>query len=71
MDQLNNNNDCLRDIISEPLTPGQPSVEDGHNTSTANEFYKTFDEIDDIDLDINRNELHEILQICKQYSVWS
>ena len=40
----------------------QPSFEDGHNTNTTGESCNAFDDIDDLDLDINQNELDGILQ---------
>ena len=59
MDQFNDNNDdCLQGTMSEPLMPAQSSLKDGHNTSTTGEFCKTFDDIDDLDLDFNQNELY-------------
>ena len=62
MDQLNNNN-IIQDIMSEPLIPTQPSLEDAcDDTITAGDYCSTFDQIDDVDLDMNQDELDEILQ---------
>ena len=49
-------------MTSEPLTPAQLSLEDGHDAITASDFCNAFDKIDDMDFDVNQNELDEILQ---------
>ena len=62
MDQLTNDN-FVQDIMSEPLIPTQPSLEDAYDdTITAGDYCSTFDQIDDVYLDVNQDELDEILQ---------
>ena len=48
MDQCNNNDDYLQDAMSEQLIPTQPILIEGHNASITGEFYKKFDDIDDL-----------------------
>ena len=61
MDQFNNDN-IIQNIMSEALTPTQPSLEDGCDAITAGDVCNQFDEINNIDLDMNQNELNENLQ---------